>query len=96
MTANATGMTVIAGPDEATGLGNIVVQLIAAGVKSKDIKEGARAWWPRPSAEDGIPPGYGGMGCAVPIVRQDHRGLKQRRSLENRACRILRTETAGL
>lgn len=31
MTANATGMRVIAGPDEATVMGNIIIQLIAAG-----------------------------------------------------------------
>ncbi len=38
MTADATGMTVIAGPDEATVLGNIAVQLIAAG-ELADIRE---------------------------------------------------------
>lgn len=38
MTANACGIKVIAGPIEATALGNIVVQAIAAG-EIKDIKE---------------------------------------------------------
>ena len=38
MTANATGKTVTAGPDEATVLGNIAIQLMARGVL-KDIKE---------------------------------------------------------
>lgn len=38
MTANACGMNVVAGPTEATALGNIVVQAIAAG-EIKDIKE---------------------------------------------------------
>ncbi|WP_066686256.1 rhamnulokinase [Christensenella intestinihominis] len=41
MTADATGMNVVAGPDEATGFGNIAVQLIAAG-EIKDIKEARR------------------------------------------------------
>ncbi|MEG0594193.1 MAG: rhamnulokinase family protein [Christensenella sp.] len=41
MTANATGKRVVAGPDEATVLGNIAVQLIAAG-EIKDIKEARR------------------------------------------------------
>lgn len=38
MTANATGCRVIAGPVEATALGNIAVQMIALGM-IKDIKE---------------------------------------------------------
>jgi len=38
LTANACGMNVVAGPIEATALGNIVVQAIAAG-EIKDIKE---------------------------------------------------------
>lgn len=41
MTANACGVPVVAGPDEATALGNIAVQLIATGVV-KSLKE-ARA-----------------------------------------------------
>ena len=41
MTANACGMKVIAGPTEATAIGNIVVQAIAAG-EIKDIQEARR------------------------------------------------------
>ena len=33
-TANASGKTVVAGPDEATAIGNITVQLIAMGAAS--------------------------------------------------------------
>lgn len=39
LVANATGRTVIAGPNEATAMGNVVVQAIAAGVL-KDLGEG--------------------------------------------------------
>ncbi len=41
MTANATGKTVVAGPDEATVLGNVAVQLIAAG-EIADVAEARR------------------------------------------------------
>ena len=41
MTANACGINVVAGPTEATALGNIVVQAIAEG-EIKDIKEARR------------------------------------------------------
>jgi rhamnulokinase/L-fuculokinase len=37
-TANATGKKVIAGPAEATAMGNIIIQLIAAGT-IKSVKE---------------------------------------------------------
>ena len=41
MTADMCGVPVIAGPVEATAIGNIVVQLIAAGAV-KDLKEARR------------------------------------------------------
>jgi sugar (pentulose or hexulose) kinase len=41
MTANATGKTVIAGPDEATAIGNIMMQAVADGTFSS-IEEGKK------------------------------------------------------
>ncbi|MBQ9784650.1 MAG: rhamnulokinase [Clostridia bacterium] len=41
MTADATGMTVSAGPEEATAIGNLMMQMMAAG-DAKDIKDARR------------------------------------------------------
>ena len=41
MTADATGMPVSAGPEEATAIGNLMMQLIADG-EAKDLKDARR------------------------------------------------------
>ena len=63
-TANAIGIPVVAGPSEATAIGNVMIQAMTVG-EATDVAGMRQLIKPFNSVEDLSPTGYGSLGCGL-------------------------------